>query len=143
METRFLEVYKQLEEGTTKYVYYLLTAAASGIALSVNATSGSALSWSQIPLGLAVLSWGVSFFFGCRCAYTRNVLFGSNSDTAARIMKSNRVTQVLRESVTKDLKTANRKAAKFMRWQFATLIAGAVLYVVWHVIEMALRSHGA
>lgn len=69
---------------------------------------------------------GSEFFFGCRCAYTRNVLFGSNSDTAARIMKSNRVTQVLRESVTKDLKTANRKAAKFMRWQFATLIAGAV-----------------
>src|SRR5688572_9856827 len=56
----------QLTESQRRYAYFLLAAAASGIALSVNQTEGEALGLSQLPLGAAVACWGLSFVFGCR-----------------------------------------------------------------------------
>src|SRR3569832_568333 len=60
------ELYRQLRTSQDKISFFLLAAAASGIALAVNNTAGSILSYSQIPLALAVVSWGFSFYFGCQ-----------------------------------------------------------------------------
>lgn len=49
-----------------KYTYFLLAAAGAAIGLALTQTKGLSLNWSQFPLGLAVLNWGLSFFFGCR-----------------------------------------------------------------------------
>ena len=66
-----LEVYRTLREAQGRYTYFLLAAAGAGIALAVNETHRAELAWSQLPLGLAVLNWGSSFFCGCR--YLNNV----------------------------------------------------------------------
>jgi hypothetical protein len=58
-------LYERLHEGQSKLRYYLLTAAAAGIGLAVNQTRNSAMSWSQVSLGLAVFCWAASFLFGC------------------------------------------------------------------------------
>src|SRR3569832_2388310 len=60
------ELYRQLRTSQDKITYFLLAAAASGIALAVNNTAGSILSYSQIPQALTIVSWGLSFYFGCQ-----------------------------------------------------------------------------
>jgi hypothetical protein len=66
MSDQDLELYRQHRTGQHKYAYFLLAAAASGIALAVRSTTESTLHWSLIPIGLGVISWGLSFFCGCR-----------------------------------------------------------------------------
>jgi hypothetical protein len=60
------QIHKQLHESQSKYTYFLLAAAASGIAFAVQRTTGRQIDWSMLLLGLAVLSWAISFFAGCR-----------------------------------------------------------------------------
>ncbi len=60
-----LELARMLRTGQDKYTYFLLAAAAAAIGLALNRTHGNAFALTMIPLGLAVTSWGVSFYFGC------------------------------------------------------------------------------
>ena len=61
-----LELHKQHREGQSKYTYFLLAVAASAVAFAVQKTTGMKLSWSMTPLGLAAISWGFSFYCGCK-----------------------------------------------------------------------------
>src|SRR5438552_2743994 len=61
-----IELFRLHRAEQSKYVYFILAAAAGGIALAVRMTADATLHWSLAPLGAAVLSWGLSFFHGCR-----------------------------------------------------------------------------
>src|SRR6266404_4481704 len=66
MSDQDLELFRSHRAEQSKYVYFILAAAAGGIALAVRMTADATLHWSLIPLGVAVLSWGLSFYHGCR-----------------------------------------------------------------------------
>ncbi len=142
-----IEIHRALREAQGKYTYFLLAAAGAAIALAVNQTQGLSLSWSQIPLGLAVTAWGLSFFCGCRrLGYVSSNLsanvellrvesgqhpqFGNHPDRIAAASEG------IRAAFEKNADSANR----FGQWQFRFLIAGGVLYVAWHVWEMYLQA---
>lgn len=59
------EIYKATREGQDKYTYFLLAAAGAAIAFAVTQSQTATLTWSKIPLALAVLSWAFSFYAGC------------------------------------------------------------------------------
>lgn len=126
-------------DGHTKYIYFNLAVTASGIGLAVSLTSGSTLHVSQFPLGLAVILWSLSFFFGARAIYNRNVTFGLKGfaiDLARKRVLAQQLSLLLDDTVTQH----NLKGGKYMRWQFSLLIAGAVAFIVWHVTEMYFRT---
>jgi hypothetical protein len=122
-----------------KFTYFLLTGAGAGIALAVSQTQGAKLQVSQIPLGLAALTWGLSVVAGCLRVHSHVGLIAAN-------------VQFLREC--RDMRgglTAPAKAAETMSqhldalsrrawWQFQLLIWGGVFFVTWHVLEMYLRT---
>ena len=141
------ELKKLLDQASLKHTYFLLAVAASAIALSVQRTTGMAMTWRMIPLGLAVLAWGVSFFAGCReardslSALYGNALFyqfreGSHRDTpidpGARRAKCDRVYRATEKKML--------AAAAWSKAQFRLLILGGLLFLVWHVMEMAPAS---
>ena len=74
--TRYL--HEQLTSAQGKYAYFLLAAAASAIALAVNQTAGEPLKRHQAFLGIAVLCWGLSFYFGCRYLGWMNATLRTN-----------------------------------------------------------------
>lgn len=59
------ELYTVHQQGHEKYTYFLLAGAGAAIAFAVTQTDKAALSLWQVPLGLAVLAWAISFYFGC------------------------------------------------------------------------------
>src|SRR5437899_2980989 len=75
-----LELYRLHRSEQSKYVYFILAAAAGGIALAVRMTTDATLHWSLAPLGAAVLSWGLSFYFGCRGLDSVSVLTRANAE---------------------------------------------------------------
>lgn len=77
-DDRLIELSGQLRTAQDKYTYFLLAAAGAGVALAVDQTSDSMILYSMIPLGFAVLSWGFSFYCGCRqLLYVMSALYAN------------------------------------------------------------------
>jgi len=141
------EIVKALRTSQDKYVYFLLAAAGAGIGLAVNLTQDEKLMFSHIPLAATVLSWGVSFFFGGRhLAYVSATLYanaelfrvqqGQHPEVGAHPQMMDAAVRGIEQAIEHNSERANR----FAHWQFRFLIAGAVLFVLWHVLEMYLRQ---
>ncbi len=127
-------LHELLHSTQSKYTYYLLFIAASAIALVIKSTETDVLSYSIIPLGLALFSWVCSFFCGCK--YVIN-----NSD----FIRTN-----LKQFYTKDseeleeykntLKEINPKLTKYYLGQFYFIIIGAVSFIIWHIWGIVCRT---
>jgi hypothetical protein len=144
-----LELHRALRDAQNQYVYFLLGIAGAAIALAVTETRGLALSWSQVPLGAAVVAWALSFYFGCRNRTWATASLGTN--TAILDVKAGRhpVSGTNPAAIAVGLQTLNgifedqsNHANNSWKLQFRFLVAGAFLYVVWHVLEMYLRLRG-
>jgi len=144
-DDNLLEVYRQLRLGQDKYAYFLLAAAGAAIGLAVNQTQGSALCWSQIPLGIAVLCWSLSFIFGCKhLAYVNANLYAN-----AELMKVERgenptvgrhpqMISAAREGIQQAFDANSERTNRYSLWQFRILVIGAIFYIAWHILEMWL-----
>ena len=142
-----IEVYKQHRASQEKYVYFLLAAVGAAIALAVTQTQGSRLSYSQIPLAFAVALWALSFFFGCKhLGYVESTLFANaellkvQAGQHPRTGGNSEFIEVASEGIREAIDSNSKWAARFARWQFSSLVAGATAYLGWHVLEMWLRS---
>jgi hypothetical protein len=147
MSEELTEVYRQLRLAQDKHVYFLLATAGAALALAVNQTHTSALAWSQLPLGGAVLCWSLSFFFGCRhLNYVNSILYANTellrvqSGQHPDVGKSLQMMTAASEGIRKALDDNCNRANRLGHLQFSFLIGGAVLYISWHVWEMYLRS---
>ena len=107
--------------------------------MAVSLTSESVMSVFQIPLAVAVASWGLSFFFGARGLYNRNIMVGMNA-AALEVRRRGNVDAQANELFKTEIGRFNKKQSRFGRWQFYWLVAGAVSFVAWHVLEMWART---
>lgn len=133
----------QAIEGQRKYAYFLLAVAASAIAFAVSRTESAVMTYSQAPLAIAVLCWALSFFFGCQhLAYVTATL---KANAAMLTIQAGEhpdypphpeMVDIARTTTGENAEGANRNAKR----QFRFLVSGALFYVAWHVVEMALRA---
>ena len=144
-----MQLHNQLNVAQDKYTYFLLAVAASAIAFATQITKESSFSYSLIPLGLAVLVWGLSFYCGCQ-----NIRY-SNTNTIANIellnlesgeypefSKNPKMIQVITEGIKSAFESNSVKLCSYSNWQFRFLIIGSVMFIVWHIFEMAIRTIG-
>ncbi len=140
------EIVRTLRESQSKYTYFLLAAAGASIGFSLNQTQGLAITWSQLPLGIAILCWGVSFFCGCRyLEYVSSTLYsnaemlriveGQHPDVGSHPQMVQAASAGIRQAMAKNTSTASSLGTI----QFRALICGGCFYIGWHVIEMWLR----
>ncbi len=137
------EIAKQLHDAQAKYTYFILAVAASGIALAVQRTTGDALSWIHLPLGLAVLSWAASFFAGCRNRdYFSTTLFANlaglqlEDGTHPETPSHPQARATAYEGVRQAAESNSASASFWGKMQFRLLVLGALFFLAWHVIEM-------
>jgi hypothetical protein len=147
MPDQDLELFRLHRAEQSKYVYFILAAAAGGIALAVRVTSDARLHWSLAPIGAAVVCWGLSFFHGCRqLQYVQGVIRanaallqvqrGEHPLAGPEPWKRPVATETLHEVIERDITTAGTHYVR----QFRYLVAGGVLFIAWHVLQIVLRS---
>lgn len=150
MSDALSDVYNALQEARSKYVYFKLASAGACIGFAVNQTNNAPLSITQLPLGVAVLLWGFSFFCGCMHLANENATMYFNA-TLLQVQRGIHpltgqnpalIEEVGASTLRERIDGHARRAGRFGRWQFNTLIAGAVCYVAWHVLEMYVRAAG-
>ena len=142
-----LDIHHALREVQNKYTYFLLAVVGAAIALVINQTKDATLKWPQLPLAAAVLSWALSFFFGCRnLSYikaglrTNAALLDAKAGLNELVGTNPEAFKIADKTLRKIFEDQSKQANFFANMQFRFLIAGAVLYVVWHIFEMYLRT---
>jgi hypothetical protein len=142
MSEKNFELFKAHRDGQDKIAYFLLTASGAGIGFAVTQTKDAWIGYSQIPLGLAIICWGLSFFFGCRYLRKVNNLLGSNYRFVT--IKDKReiaaADSYAMQSIQTEMYKQNPKVAFASKAQFNLIIAGALFFLAWHVLEMYLRA---
>ncbi|MHA1598144.1 MAG: hypothetical protein ACTSV1_05420 [Alphaproteobacteria bacterium] len=142
------EVHKELNSSLSKYTYFLLTAAGAGIGFVTNQTRDADVNYSQLPLAICVLCWVLSFFFGCRHIDYKHAALHANIDLH-RVQSGNhpmagdnpQLMQIGNEALRKIFQEKVSLSSDFAVRQYWFLISGAVFYVIWHVLEMYLRTN--
>jgi hypothetical protein len=141
-----LELYRATAAAQDKFTYFLLAAAGAAIAFAATRTQELRLAWSQLPLGFAVVLWGLSFYLGClRVQQAISVFYanfellkiqsGEHNQVGRHPQLVEAASDGIREAIEKNLE----RAAVFWKLQFLFLIAGTAAYLAWHVLEMYLR----
>lgn len=147
MEENKKEIQRQFRQQQEKYVYYILALTVSAIGFAIYKTSGLPLKFSQIPLGLSVLSWGISIFCGLRfieylisSLYANNAYFdilaGRHPDLGNIPWKK----EAGAEGVKQAMESNGTTAGKYFDWQGRLFYGGIVLFILWHILEMYLLS---
>jgi hypothetical protein len=143
-----MEIQKQHRTGQDKYTYFLLAVTASAVAFAVQKTDDSKITYSLLPLGAAVLLWGLSFYFGVKHLLRVQTSIFANYNLL-QLQKGVHPDQPfhpqLLEAAIQVVKSAlefnSNKLEFYGVWQFRFLIGGAILFLMWHVMEMALRTY--
>lgn len=142
-ESAIAELHKAHSQGQEKYTYFLLAAAGAAIGFAVQKTEGLPLSWWLLPVGIATLLWGASFYYGCRNLDCVSAAMSSNFNLLQIKQGSHpnqpphpQLTEVALQGVRTALESNVQQARRYATWQFRLLIAGAFLFVSWRVLEM-------
>ena len=149
------ELYKIAAETTAKYIYFLLATSGAAIAYGVEVAGSSKLSWPLLLLVLALASWALSFYAGCKSLQfdisANNLTFDAQQQTeviiAAQKMVSAEQISELKESYEENIQLINQalnlsssKAGEYLVLQFRSLIIGVVGFVAWRATEFVINA---
>lgn len=141
---RELEIYRQSTATQERYDYFLMSVAGAAIAFAIHRTSGMSLNWVMIVLGIAVALWAISFLAGCqRRKYVDSTMFtnfellriqrGEHPDTGTHPDRIAAASQ----GILKAVEYNSNRASFWADIQLYSLVIGAIIFIIWHVIEMA------
>lgn len=145
MEEEKRELRKYFREQQEKYNYYIIALCVAAIGYSIHFTMGEALKWSQIPLGLAIVFWGVSIYCGLTFQkyvissfYNNhdylNIIDGKDDDVGKKSSNIEFAKNIMKETLIKN----EKKAINFSKWQNRLFFGGFISFLVWHILEMYL-----
>jgi len=141
-----LEIYRQFRTAEDKYSYFLLAAVGAAIGFALNQTNGKALSYSQIPLGIGLFFWSLSFYCGCKHlnyvflnVYVNFKLFQVQKGEHPDVGNHPQAVQTASEGILNAMESNFKWSSRFASWQFRLFLLGSTSYIAWHIWEMWLR----
>jgi ABC-type transport system involved in multi-copper enzyme maturation permease subunit len=140
-------IQQEFREKQEKYIYYLIALSVSAIGFSIYKTENQSLTYSQIPLALAVIFWSVSIFCGLKfLKYVINNLYANNDYfeiTKGRHPSIGNNPDLIKSGIKgfQEAMEINSKAMKrYFKFQSYLFYFGIILFIVWHVLEMYLKT---
>ena len=141
------DLMKEFRSQQQKYVYYIIALSVTSIGFSIFQTMNEPLKITQIPLGLAILSWGFSIFFGLSfiryiisSIYANieyfNVIEGNNPD----VVKKPQFKDSIIEGIKQAIQSNSKKTTKLFKSQNYLFYFGVVLFILWRIIEMYYKT---
>lgn len=129
---------QQFRNQQERFTYYLIGLSVAAIGFSINLTYGEPFELSQILLGLSLLSFGISILHGFKYlnklleVLSHNITF-LEEKTAG--MEKNNEAYIL--SKIEEVRT---KASVFRKNLSRFFFIGIGLFVIWHLLEMYLKT---
>lgn len=127
----------------SKYVYFLISLSVSAIAFAIYKTSNTPLSKSHWLVGISVLSWGLSIFFGLRHTELKIHAIYMNVEYYRVVKGEHELTGshpqaigIGKDVIQSHLEKQSKKASKYFLLQGCFFYTGILFYISWHVFEM-------
>ena len=143
-----LELFRQHRDFNNRFIYFLLAVAASGVAFAIQKSENAALEWPLIPLGLAVVSFGLSFYFGISTLRKVGAALGGNYSLLQLKVGAHpgqppagEATEAAVKGTYRAIEESLNDAQKFSYRQIRLLFTGGIFFVVWHVLDLYLKSY--
>jgi hypothetical protein len=141
------EIYRNLQNSQDKYVYFILAVTTASIGFTITQTQNITFKPSLILLGIGILCWGFSFFFGCRNREYCNSTLYANYELL-KVQKGDhpelgnhpQMIQAASEGIKQAIQDNSDKMNNLVRLQMKTFIMGALFYLVWHILEIYFRT---
>jgi hypothetical protein len=140
-------IQQEFREKQEKYIYYLIALSVSAIGFSIYKTENQSLTYSQIPLALAVLFWSISIFCGLKfLKYVISNLYANNG--YYEIIKGRHPgighdPDMIKSGIEgfREAMEINGKAMKmYFKFQAYLFYFGIILFIAWHISEMYLKT---
>ena len=138
---------KQSHDMREKHVNFLLAASGACIAFAVTQTRMENLAFVHIPLGLAILCWALSFWFGCmfvRHRSTTLLLKGTHQQLAESPTSTPSQLMIYEHAASNSEGSFNtfynNRAGIGYIWQLRMFVIGAACFLGWHVWGMWIRA---
>lgn len=142
-----IELYKQFNQKQENYTYYIIAFSVAAIGYAIHQTGGVPYKYSQIPLGIAVLSWGLSVFLGLRfirlvisTVYTNMGLMDIKEGKDPLSGNHPQKIAIGYETVKGIIDTNSKTASNLHKWQYRFFFFGMISLIAWHLYEMYLIS---
>lgn len=137
------DLVKIFREQQQKYCYYVIALCVAAIGFSVHKTMGLSISKSQIPLGIAVLSWGFSVWCGLRYLGLMTASLFTNIGLVDVQEGKSEITgrdpakiKIGVETLTRSLDETSNKTMRLASWQDKLFFIGIICFVGWRIWEM-------
>ena len=144
------EIVKQFRQQQEKYAYYIIALCAAAIGFSVTKTSGQPLRWVQIPLGLAVFSWALSMYSGLKflsyvisSLYTNNEYFEILKGNDPKVGNHPERINAAASGIMQAMEINSNRANSYAVWQNRLFYFGMMTFIIWHVLEMYVKTKAA
>jgi hypothetical protein len=143
MDVKF-EIYRSLSQLQEKFVFYIIALNVFAIGFSVFLTIEKPLVLTQIPLGIAVVSWALSIWFGMN--YLKKLIDAKSINFEMLKLEGSRTISNQNEYTIKsnDLMDEDQrvhiKIIKYLKYHEFLFYAGIVCFLFWHFLEMAVLS---
>lgn len=139
---------KEYSTQTAKLVYYIIALCITAIGFSVSRTVEKPLCHSHIPLGIAVVFWGISVFVGFAFIKSRlRILYGNFiyleilEGNIEEFNKTQSHQEYAAELALKDINKNSKKYEKHIFLQEILFYLGIISFIIWHIIEMYNNSN--
>ncbi|HMG66370.1 MAG TPA: hypothetical protein VK588_01750 [Chitinophagaceae bacterium] len=124
-----MELSKRFGDSQQKYIYFILAANGSAIAFTIQLIISKNITLHLLILFLAILTWGISFFLGCKH------LLGSLSMLRMSLTSASIKNPTIKQGLEDKYAEVNTKAIKYFDWMFRLLMLGMVIFISWFVIS--------
>lgn len=132
------ETESQFTQMQDKYIYYIGALSVTSIGFAVQQTLGQPITYSFIPLALAIISWGISIYKGLKFIELKlNTLYNQRTYYQLVIENEARIEQISRifeNNTSKPLKSAKIN----FKQSFIFFILGCTLFIIWRIVDMTL-----
>ena len=127
----------ELDKIGVRFDQFIIAINGALIAYSMKQIEDEVLAWKLIPLGLAIIFWSISFYFGInsirRLISTRIVgIFKERTEIRSNPTYSKMVSDKFNE--------VGNLANKNNKRMYLFLYAGGIAFIIWQVLEMILRT---
>lgn len=140
------ELISRFSNKQDKFVYYIIALCVAAIGFAIHRTSEASLSCFHIPLGISVLSWSISIYFGfgfikkdLDYIFTNNQLLEMQQGRDEIAKNHPEKMEIGQKVLRKILNEKSDKMSKVFKKQEITFFFGIISFIVWHLLMMYLN----
>lgn len=127
----------ELDKIGVRFDQFIIAVNGALIAYSIKQIENELLCWKLIPLGFAILFWGISFYYGInsinRLISTRIIgVFKERTE-----IRNNPTYLKMTEDKFNEVGNLANKNNKHL---YRFLYLGGIMFIIWQVLEMTLRT---